>query len=68
MSFKEKTEYDKLEKEIAALEEEKSLIEQQLSSNTVAHDKIIRLSEELANILHEIEGKTVRWMELAESL
>lgn len=68
MSFKEKTEYDKLEKEIAALEEEKAQIEQQLSSNTVAHDKIIRLSEELANILHEIEGKTIRWMELAESL
>ncbi len=68
LSFKEKAEYDMLEKEIASLEEEKALIEQQLSANTVAHDKIIRLSEELANLLHEIDKKTERWMVLAEQL
>ena len=68
LSFKEKHEFEKLEKEIVELEEEKSNLETQLSLGTLHSEKIHQLSKQLSELLHEIEKKTVRWMELSESI
>jgi len=66
MSFKEKQEFEMLEREIPELEEEKATIEAALSSGTLTNDEIVAASERFS-VLHElIEDKTMRWLELSE--
>ncbi len=66
LTFKEKLEFENLEKEIFALEEQKAEIEQQLSSGTLHTEKIHVLSKQLSEMIHDIDSKTKRWMELSE--
>ena len=65
-SFKENREMEMLEKDIAALEQEKQNIEQQLSSPTGDHQAIGVLSERLMIVSNELDEKSMRWLELAE--
>ena len=66
MSFKEKTEFEKLEKEIAGLEEEKIQIESQLSGAETDAEKIRQLSERMGQVMKSVDEKTMRWLELSE--
>lgn len=66
LSFQEKKEFNKLEKEIAGLEEEKSTLEKELGSGKLKPDEVREKSEAYAELNSEIEEKTTRWMELAE--
>ena len=64
-SFNEKFEFEQLEKEIPSLEKEKE--ELTLEMTIVSdHQELQRLSTRFSNIERELEGKTRRWMELAE--
>ncbi|MBI3509285.1 MAG: ABC-F family ATP-binding cassette domain-containing protein [Bacteroidetes bacterium] len=64
-SFKEKFEFEKLEKEIPLLEKEKKSITEKLSVIS-DHEELIKLSERFAVIEKELEEKSFRWMELSE--
>ncbi len=66
LSFKEKQEFESLEKEIPTLEEEKANIENQLSSGTLTADDIIKASERFAYLSDLIDEKTMRWLEISE--
>ena len=66
LSFKEKQEFESLEKEIPTLEEEKANIENQLSSGTLTADDIIKASERFAYLSGLIDEKTMRWLEISE--
>jgi len=66
MSFKERREYEQLEVEIAALEEEKSSIEAALCSGTLTVDELTEKSKRLPLLTDELEAKTLRWFELGE--
>ena len=66
MTFKEKQEYESLEKEIAALEEEKSTIETALCSGSLSVDELTEMSKRLPVLNDTIDGKTMRWLELSE--
>ena len=66
MSFKERREYEQLEKDIAALEAEKRQIEEALCGGTTSVDEITRLSKRLPVLNDELDGKSMRWLELAE--
>lgn len=66
MSFKEKQEYAQLEKDIAALEEEKQQIEAALCGGVSDVDEITRLSKRLPELNDELDEKSMRWLELAE--
>lgn len=66
MSFKEKREFEQLEKEIAELETEKAEIESQLCSGTLAVDELTEKSKRLPVIVDLIDEKTMRWLELSE--
>ena len=66
MSFKEKKEYETLEKEIAQLEDEKAQIEAQLCSGELSVDELTEKSKRLPIINDEIDEKTMRWLELSE--
>ena len=66
MSFKERQEFERLEKEIAALEEEKKEIETQLCSGTLSVDELTEKSKRLPQLADELDEKTMRWLELSE--
>lgn len=66
MSFKEKQEFESLEKEIPVLEEEKLEIETALSSGELNNDEIMVASKRFAELNDLIDKKTMRWLELSE--
>jgi ATP-binding cassette subfamily F protein uup len=68
MSFKEKSEYEQLEKDIARLEKRKEEISNELASGSADHDTIAKLGKELSQISEQLDEKGMRWLELSELL
>jgi len=66
MSFKERREFEQLEKEIAELEAEKKAIEDALCSGTLSVDELTEKSRRLPQLTDLIDEKTMRWLELSE--
>ena len=66
LSFKEKREFEQLEKEIASLEEERKTLEEQLCSGTLSVDELTEKSRRLPMLKEELEEKEMRWLELSE--
>lgn len=66
LSFKERKEYESLEPEIMALEEEKSLLEQEMSSGALDTDTLLAKSQRIQVVMELIDEKTNRWVELSE--
>ncbi len=66
MTYKERIELQQLEKDIEALCTEKEQIEQELSSGTIAVERITELSKRLPVITDELDTKEMRWLELSE--
>lgn len=66
LSFKEKQEFEALEREIPELEEEKAKIEEAMSSGALSNDEIVKASERFSVLLELIDEKTMRWLELSE--
>ncbi len=65
-TYKEKCEFERLEKEIAALEEEQKSIEEALCSGTLPINELTEKSKRLPIIKDELEEKEMRWLELSE--
>jgi ABC transport system ATP-binding/permease protein len=68
LSFKEKTEFDKLGKEIADLEKEKKLLEVKLNNGSMAFEKLQEASERISEIIVLLDHKELRWLELSERM
>jgi ATP-binding cassette subfamily F protein uup len=66
LSYKEKLEFELLEKQIEELEKEKLSIETKLASGTLSSDDIIELSKKHNIIISEIDSKSDRWLVLSE--
>lgn len=66
LSYKEKREFEQLEKDIEQLETEKKNIEDKLSSANISVDEITTLSKRLPIVTNELDEKTNRWLELSE--
>ena len=64
--FKEKREFEDLEKEIAALETEKAEIEERLSNPDQDFEQLNLLSKRIGEISTELILKESRWLELSE--
>ncbi len=65
-TFKEKLEFEKLEKEIAGLEEEKRALGLQLGNDKVGHEELRKWAERMNEVIREIDEKSMRWLELSE--
>ena len=65
LSYKEKREFEQLEKEIPELEEERKNLTNKLSSN-ISYEEVTSVSERLLVINSMLEGKEMRWLELSE--
>lgn len=68
LSFKEKFEFEELEKDIANLEAEKVKITEQLNASSDNHDEIIKWTGQIGNIMIQLDEKTLRWLELSEGV
>lgn len=66
LTYKEKTEFEQLGKDIAALESEQAEIEAQLSSGTLSVAEITEKSKRLPVLKDELDEKSMRWLELSE--
>ncbi len=68
LSFNEKREFGALEVEIERLQKRKTIIENQFVNVEIAADEIAEKSEELQEIINNLEQKEERWLELSMKL
>jgi ATP-binding cassette subfamily F protein uup len=66
LNFKEKQEFETLDKAIESLESEKEKLTAVLSNGAASSDELNTASKRIGELMSELEGKTERWMELAE--
>lgn len=66
LSWAERKEFEALETEIPALETEKAALETELSSGTLGNEALLEKSQRIAQLIDEIDEKTMRWLELSE--
>ena len=66
MTFKEKREFEQLEKEIEQLEKECKKIEEDLCSSALSVDELTEKSKQLPALRELLDEKSMRWLELSE--
>lgn len=66
MSYKEKREFEQLEKDIASLEQQQHELEEALCSGTLSVEELTEKSRLLPKLKEKIDEKSMRWLELSE--
>ena len=66
MTYKEKREFEQLEKDIEKLESEQQSIEEALCSGTLSVEELTEKSKRLPLLKVELDEKSMRWLELSE--
>jgi ATP-binding cassette subfamily F protein uup len=66
LTFKEKREFEMLEKEISDLSVEKAAVTEKLNSGTTPFDELQQLSFRIGEITRILDEKELRWLELSE--
>ncbi len=64
LSFKEKRELEEIESRLPRLEEEKSSLEESMSSGQMPYEELQRSSSRMEELLAEIDSLETRWLEL----
>jgi ATP-binding cassette subfamily F protein uup len=66
LTFKEKIEFEKLEKELESLEVQKEDLTQALSDTTKSNEELMKAGVSIGDVVVQIDEKTERWLELSE--
>jgi ATP-binding cassette subfamily F protein uup len=66
LSFKEKEEFNRLERDMELLEQEKQRLTDEMSQDTLSNEDLMRIGNRLSAIVSELEILSDRWLELAE--
>ena len=66
LSFKEQRELEQIEQELATLTEERSELEEKLSSGNLPFEELQEVSKRIELIIASIDEKEMRWLELNE--
>lgn len=66
MTYKEKTEFERLEREMAQLEQERTDLEAALCSGTLSIEELTEKSRRLPEVKELLDEKEMRWLELSE--
>ncbi len=66
MSYKEKLEWETLNKDMPVLEIKKASLMEQMNQSDLDYDAITSLSKELSQITSQLEAAELRWLELSE--
>lgn len=66
LSFKEKREFESLEKDIASLSKEKETITLKLNSGDTPYEELQQLATRIGQVTQQLDEKEMRWLELSE--
>lgn len=66
LTFNEKRELEQLEKDIAALEEEKRVIEAAMNSGQCPSEELVIKAQRYGEIRESLDDKELRWLEISE--
>lgn len=66
LSFKEKFEFENLQKEIPVLEKEKADLNEKLLAGGAPYEELNKMIERIGVVTKELEAKELRWLELSE--
>lgn len=66
MTYKEKLEWETLNKEMPLLETKKAALVEKMNQANLDYDAITKLSEELSQLTNQLESSELRWLELSE--
>jgi len=66
LSFKEKREFETLEKELSDLAKEKDTITEKLNSSHLPFEEVQQLANRIGEIAQLLDEKEMRWLELSE--
>ncbi len=66
LSYKEKREFEQLEKEIASLAKEKETVTEKLNNSNTPFGELQQLSHRIGEITQLLDEKELRWLELSE--
>lgn len=66
LSYKEKREFELLEKEIADLTKEKATVTEKLNSGDTPFEELQKLSNRIGEVSQLLDEKELRWLELSE--
>ena len=65
-SFKEKHEFETLERDIATLEAERNALTEKMSSGSLSFEELNTITTGITHITQQLEIKELRWLELSE--
>ena len=68
LSFKEKLEFDTIEKEMPLLQMEKTTIEEKMNSGNMPFDELQKAAQRIGVITALVDEKEMRWLELSERI
>ncbi|MBS1512402.1 MAG: ABC-F family ATP-binding cassette domain-containing protein [Bacteroidetes bacterium] len=68
LSFKEKHEFESIEKEIPQLQKEKASLEEQLNNGTLHYEDLQKAAARIGELATLIDEKEMRWLELSERM
>ena len=66
LSFKEKLEFETIEKELPELQKERSLLEEKMNSGTMSFDELQKAAQRISVIVQLLDEKEMKWLELSE--
>jgi ATP-binding cassette subfamily F protein uup len=68
LSFKEKHEFETIEKDIPALQKEKALLEEKMNDGKLGFEELQKAAERVNEIIQQLDEKELRWLELSERI
>ena len=66
LSFKEQRELEQLEIDLATLGQERTTLENEISSGTLPYDRLSEVSKRIEELIALIDEKEMRWLEISE--
>lgn len=66
MTFKEKFEFETLEKELPALTKERDELNEKIASGSLPYEELQKVLARIAEVTGQLEEKELRWLELSE--
>ena len=66
LSYNERREFNKLEKEIAKLEVKKTELTEKMNEAAADAETLMNSSQKIGTVIEDIEAKELRWLELSE--
>jgi ATP-binding cassette subfamily F protein uup len=68
LSFKEKHEFENIEKEMPLLQKEKAMLEERMNSGTMAFEELQKAAQRIGELSQLLDEKEMRWLELSERM